>query len=366
MYANCLYRCGILCEYNMIGQLARYSFINAKIRAMLSYLLNAAVLERLASAHDQFEVLEELAKTSYRTIIGPIDADAFDSIECQRRLQAADYAAHQSIAVSLGTGVLFDFVMVLSRVYAMHDLKVVLRAWHKKTDFDAQRYLVCPDGKGIEFKKILACRTFEEVILVLDDTPFKRPLIKALAGYTQSGSLFPVEMALEADYYQRIFDALAFLSALDRSIAKRIIGIEIDIENITRMMCMRKYYDIPLGQMLEYVIAGGNHITADSVRLFYSGDGLSQVIESIARGPYRKVKELMQGNIQLVEAFLYDVLHREIRRQLAGFPFTIGVVLGYSILKRRETSRIGSLIQAKSYGWSRQKIMPIIGEAGVA
>jgi vacuolar-type H+-ATPase subunit C/Vma6 len=73
------------------------------------------------------------------------------------------------------------------------------------------------------------------------------------------------------------------------------------------------------------------------------------------------VKELAEANIYFIENFLYEILLREIKKVLAGFPFTIGTIMGYLILKRRETKNLVSLIYAKSLGVKSEDISRLIG-----
>jgi V/A-type H+-transporting ATPase subunit C len=65
----------------------------------------------------------------------------------------------------------------------------------------------------------------------------------------------------------------------------------------------------------------------------------------LAKGLYN---DLAQGLLQ------------EARRALAGFPFTIGIILGYLILKRLETRNIISILYSKSYGMKPDQIRGIL------
>jgi vacuolar-type H+-ATPase subunit C/Vma6 len=115
-----------------------------------------------------------------------------------------------------------------------------------------------------------------------------------------------------------------------------------------------------MGEMLEWFIPGGDSLDKSAVRGLYATDGLSKVIEGVSLGPYVKIKELVEENIYLIEGFLYEILLRQVKKALAGFPFTIGTVLGYLVLKRKETRNIISLLYAKHYGWKREDIQPLL------
>ena len=77
--------------------------------------------------------------------------------------------------------------------------------------------------------------------------------------------------------------------------------------------------------------------------------------ESVSLGPYARIKELIEENAQLIENFLHEVFMREVKRALSGYPFTIGVVLGYTVLKKNETKNIVSILYAKHFGWKKDE-----------
>jgi len=67
-----------------------------------------------------------------------------------------------------------------------------------------------------------------------------------------------------------------------------------------------------------------------------------------------------QKNIYFIENFLYEILLKEVKTALGGDPFTIGTVLGYLILKRRETKNIISLLYAKACGINKEELSRLI------
>jgi V/A-type H+-transporting ATPase subunit C len=337
-------------------QLTKYAFANAKIRAMLSYLLDPPLFPRLLEARDIYEIKEELKKTAYKNVMDKLNQGALDLSHLEKELIKYDLDIYNRIYLILNTKREKDFVALLKQRYELEELKVALRIWHKKLGLNIEDYLLGQKVSfDIDFKKIVLCQNIEEIILLLDETPYKRPLLKAREKFKERDSLFYLEVALDIDYYQRLFECVDKFSSVDKNIARKILGIEVDIENINWLIRLRKYYSLGMGEILDWVIPGGGKIHKDKMREFYVSNGLSKVIEGLALGPYVKLKELVEENIYLLENFLYEVLLRQIKRTLAGFPFTIGTVLGYLILKHRETANIVSLFYAKAYGMQKDE-----------
>lgn len=341
--------------------LTKYSFANAKIRAMLSRLLDTDYFKRLIETEDVYEALDLLKNTSYKSI-AETGKEELSLERLEKELTLNDLHIYKKVYAMLPTNAEKNFVALMTQRFEIDELKVVLRAWHKKMEVELSDYIL--EEKvifDIDFKKIISCQNIEEIILLLDETPYKKPLLKAKDKFKERNSLFYLESAMDIDYYQRLALACEKFSSYDRKVSSKILGIEIDIENINSLIRLRKYYSLSMAAMMDVVIPGGEKIDKESVRSFYTTDGLSKIVEGVAFGPYAKVKELAEANIYFIENFLYEILLKEVRKVLAGFPFTIGTIIGYLILKRRETKNLVSLVYAKSLGEKNEDISHLIG-----
>ncbi len=341
-------------------QLTKYAYANARVRAMLSRLLDAQQLNRLLECADIYEVYEELRSTPYGEVFSRQGAQDLDLSEIERRLLKYDIGLYRETAQML-TRRERAFVLLLSERFEIEQLKVALRLWHRRSPLEAKEYLLldkmCHD---IPFEKVVAAQTLEEVILLLDETPFKKPLLAGRQRFKERNSLFYLEIALDVDYYQRLLEAADALSSTDRKVSHKLLGIEIDIVNINWLLRLRKYYALAMGEILDWVIPGGNTVDRDTVRSMYTSDGIGGVVETIALGPYQRLKELVDDNTHLLEQFLYEVLAHQLRRTLAGFPFTIGTFIGYLILKHHESRQLVSLFYAKQYGFKRDETASLL------
>lgn len=342
--------------------LTKYSFANAKIRAMLSYLIEPDYLKRIVESHDVYEALDILKNTSYKDIVEKTNRDDLSLARLEKAFALNDLRIYRKIYAMLPMNTEKNFIFLMMQRFEIDELKFALRVWHKKTEVNLDDYFLGERvAFDIDFKKILSSQNIEEIILLLDETPYKYPLLKAKDKFKERNSTFNLESALDADYYQRLAFACDKFSLYDKKVSRKILGIEIDIENINSLIHLRKYYSLGMAEMMDVVIPGGGKIDKSSVRSFYTTDGLAKIVEGIALGQYAKVKELAESNIYFIENFLYEILLREVRKVLAGFPFTIGAIIGYLILKRRETKNIISLIYAKSLGLKNEDISHLIG-----
>jgi len=345
-----------------MGELTTYAFINAKIRAMLSFLISPEVFSRILEAEDVYKIMELLKEEPYyKNVAEKAGKEITDLKLIEKQLIKNDLDIYRRIYRSIPGSTERELVEFFIEKYEIEQLKVALRVWHKKIPVNTDDYIL---GEKISFdigyKKIIYAPNIEEIILLLDDTPYRKPILNVREKFKAKGSIFYLEASLDMDYYRRIFACLDSLSSRDREIAKRIIGIEIDTENINWLIRMRKYYSLSAGEMLEWVITGGNRINRENITRFYATDGLAKIVDSVALGPYAKIRGLIEKNMGLIENFLHEVLLKEVRKALSGYPFTIGTILSYLILKNSETKNVVSLLYAKNLGLKKEETASLL------
>ncbi|MCX7927778.1 MAG: V-type ATPase subunit [Candidatus Omnitrophica bacterium] len=342
-------------------ELAKYSFANAKIRAMLSRILDSTTLQQLRRVKDIYELVDSLTQTHYQEVLRSIDWGNFDITDLERRLIRYAIARFRRVYTAINGSVEKVLVNLLLQRYELEELKVILRIWHKKLSVNIEDYLIGEDlGAHLQPHKLLACASLEEIIVLLDETPYKKPLINARNNYKVHNSIFYIEAALDVDYYRRLWQCVDKLSNNDKIIARNILAVVVDIENIHWLIRMRKYYSMGIGEMLEGILPGGAWITKERLSQVYASDGLGKVIESISLGPYAQLKSLVEENITFLEGFLFDFLQQKIRQAMSGFPFTIGTVLGYLLLMQKETQAVISLLNAKVLGLASEETEYIV------
>lgn len=334
-----------------VGQ---YAFINSKVRAMISNLLSVQEMGGLIESRDVEDACIKLAGTAYRDIfkgLGP----TYDLHSIERDLIDSDVKLHFKILKGMKKGAARDVVFLLLNKYEVENLKNILRLWNSRADREEAEYIIrdkiCYD---IPIEKLLDAGNIDEFILLLMNTPYGKPLMTAKDDFSQRGSLFYLEVALDIDYYRRLWEGIATLSQMDRKVASKLIGVEVDIENISWFVRFKKYYTLPLGKLMNYVIPHGFQITEDLVRRVCLTEEMSKLISGMAVKPYQEIKQIAEKSFDkskmfLMEAILWNVLVSQAKTALAGFPFTIGTITAYLVLKRAETNNIISVLYSKLY-----------------
>lgn len=332
-------------------RLGTYAYLNASLRAKLGKLLSSEQYERIVAAANIEAIYEELRHTEYAHAVA--DARTADDL---RHVETAlvDHliAVHREVAAHT-RGSLRSFLTELLRKYEVENLKVLLRVWSAKAEQEKEfiyRETICHD---IPVDSILGATTIEEVIVLLEDTPYRRPIWQARESFKKTRSLFYLEVALDQELYEATWRAIQQLPAADRRIAARLVGIEIDVLNITWISRFIKYYKLALPEITGLIIPHGLEIKKGLLTDVYPGIDKDSFLKSLFTGLYSGVPQMIASSeetqqLHLLEALLKELFVQQVKKALGGFPFTVGVAIAYLRLKKMEVANLITILNAKT------------------
>lgn len=337
--------------------LGKYAYLNARLRAKLSKLLTAEQYEELMQAATVEGVFSILQQTAYGDIFKDI-AVAHDLPRVEAALVETLIATHREVAAE-AKGEVKRFVEELMRKYEVENLKVIIRAWNANEEIAfIYRERIC---NAIPVDGILDAKAIEEIIVLLGETPYRKPLTEAREDYKKARSLFYLEVALDRELYEATSRAISRLSAPDKKIASRLLGIEIDILNINWILRFKKYYNLGLAQVTRLILAGGLQVKEDVVREVYPDRAPAALISALLTGVYRDLPRALQvedevEGLHLVEGLLRETYAQQLRKALGGYPFTIGTVIAYLRFRQIEVANIITILNAKALNVPTQEI----------
>jgi V/A-type H+-transporting ATPase subunit C len=147
-----------------------------------------------------------------------------------------------------------------------------------------------------------------------------------------------------------------------------MIGAEIDLANINWLVRFKGFYKLDAQRALACAIPEGIHLSPRAVAEAYALDNPSNVLGELVRRRYPGLSGLLApkeslesyARLVLIERILAEILLLEVRHLLAGYPFTIGILLAYFVLKSAEIRRIKTVLNAKFYNWPEERIMAVL------
>lgn len=348
------------------SNLQKYAFINAKLRTRLSKILPHEVFTNIENAHTLFDAMQILKNTPFADLES-IYAQTGDLKMVELELFRREVFLYKELDKYL-TAEVKEFCHFLASYYEIENVKRILRFWFDAVirgrdieDFVPYLYRE-PIHYKLQLAEILAARDYTDVIHALKDTPYAALIQEVLPEIQSQNSLFALEIKLDHFYYQNLYRAMHSLEHQDFKIAKRLVGVEIDLLNINWIIRFKVFYNLPLAQALQYVLPGGYQVTQQSIARAYDQERVAEVFDELSRkikGFTAILKDTSSDSLSrlvLIERILEHILQQEVNKVLVGYPFTLGIVLAYFILKKQELKKILILLNAKQYGIKAEEL----------
>jgi len=357
----------------MSKPLNNYAFINAKLRARISKILAQEFFSQLAKAPSLDAAFALLRDTPFAGLEQICNATG-DLKQAELELLKTEIALYKDIMRHL-QGKAQNVLRALLTYFEIENLKNALRLYFDRKirgrSIDAVMHYILfePILNAIPFDIIVNADNFDEIAGVCDNTPYSVMIRKYRDAVEAEGSLFRLEIALDHYYYQNLLEAIDHLDALDRRVALRLIGVEIDSENISWIIRLKKLYDLSSEAVALAIIPGGFNLKFNKSLIdeLYRNQNVASLLQNLAKSSQPGMTTLFsaQGSdsdsgLLLIRRILEEVRRYEVQHILTGYPFSIGIVLAYFLLKQEELRKIRKLLNAKFYGKGPELIESMI------
>jgi V/A-type H+-transporting ATPase subunit C len=328
----------------MVGELGRYAAANARVRALLAGLLGRSGLEALCGYPTTQALLDALSRTPYAL---PGDDGAHVS---ERAL------LHRLTEVGRAVlGRLADPERAFLRQYLLRhevaNLKTIIRGVHRHLAWeDVARHLVpLPGIATVDPIKLAAAHDLRELADLLAESAYGPALHAAIRSMDQAGP-FAAEVALELDYYERLWAAADTLRSADAGRARALLGVVFDVLNLAWIARYRDALGLSPEEILNYTLRQGRWLTT-ALRRDLAENPRIPWAAALARTPYGPLlAEADARGFDAASVRLWRFLARQIQHTLASYPFHIGVPLGFLLAQEIEIRDLRVLLAAKSIG----------------
>lgn len=355
----------------MSGRLKTYAFINAKLRTRISSLLSDSFIKSLARAKTLAETVIMLQGTPY-SALDAIYRQTGDLRMCELELIKSEVSLHIEV-VKYVSGRERSLVQALLIRFEIENLKNAVRLWfdkaiRRRTISGQAAYLLTePILHDLRIDNLLGAENKDELLTVLTGTPYRAILERTYDAVAQKETLFPFEIALDRFFFKNLQSAIDGLEERDAEIARRMVGVEIDLHNINWLVRFKEYYNLEIKEVIDYTIPSGFNLDADRLRESYAGKDPSQMAAEIIREKYPAFSPMLaakggeqSARLVLLERLLEQIMLYEVRRALGGYPFTIGIILSYFILKQHEIRTVMAVLNAQFYEIKEERILNLI------
>jgi V/A-type H+-transporting ATPase subunit C len=194
----------------------------------------------------------------------------------------------------------------------------------------------------------------------LNGTHYINPLRNAFASYEREHSLFPLEIALDIRYYRDIASAIRKLQGDERAEAQRIFGTWLDILNILWAFRHKVFYGLSVEEIVNYTLWRTYRTDINLVREIALGADPRDILYRVwGTAIDLTLIESAGSDFQMMpklELTLQRFWRNLASKEMGGYPFKLGSIIGYLVLEETEIHELVTLLESKGMGWSPDRI----------
>ena len=328
-----------------------YALINARVRGMSSKLLDFNDWNRLDACNNLESLIGILRTTEYGTFLTSLKEGTLTTrrtaFEIRKRLTNASNTIINK-APEFAQPMLNQFF----QINEVDNLKATLRGIQLGANWETIRYMLFPleEYATLPYQKMVETGNITDALGLLSGTRYRRVLAPANERYKQENSLFPIEVALDLDYWQETWNQVNALPQPDREIARGLVGLIIDKDNLTWAARYRTYHHLSESEIINYTLPFGNRVNDKVIHAVASGSDLVPILNKVfpELADTIEMSTLGSFDLALIETLIQRLILSKCSLAYTGVPFNIGVLLAFIIQLEYEVHDLTLLIEAKS------------------
>jgi len=255
-------------------------------------------------------------------------------------------------------------LLQLFRHFEIDNLKAILRGIVTGSSWEQVQGILFPLGSlnTLPAQQMLESGNIEAAIALLSHTTYHETLTHALKRYSDEQSLFPLEVALDLQYWHKLWASANQLPGQDRAEARRIVGQLVDVTNLMWAIRYRVYYHLSEEEIINYTLPFGFRVRDEDIRNIAAGGDIIQILQRLYPG-LRDVESLLEdpaSGLPKLELQLQRILREQLKTVFTGYPFHIGLGLAFPVLSELELQDLTVLVQAKSTHMPADKFTPYL------
>ncbi|NJE03941.1 V-type ATP synthase subunit C [Thermococcus sp. MV11] len=331
-----------------------YSYPNARIKAMEAKLLTEQRFNELAESRTLQNFVVSLEDTDYRDYFADLSSYDIESIE--RALERA-LAGTYELMVKILPKRSAPFFRLMLEEWDVRNIASVVKA--KLAGEPASDYVVELGTMLPKVKAMAEAKTMEEILVILEGTPYEEPYQKLLLGEM---SLREFETELYKMHYAKLLNYALSRKEDERVILEEFVRLRIDKLNLLTVL-RAKSAGMAAEEIKPMLIPGG------SVKLdpLLHVDDLGMALAELDSTKYGKVIRDVREEVERDLGVLERALERHIVERLSElnrfYPLSVATPLGYVLQKEREIRKLRAIAKLISDGLEPERIKEMAGDA---
>lgn len=354
----------------MKSALARYGYLNAKLRGRLANLRDSNVVGNVLSASNFLQALDALEGTSYAPL-----ADVYrktgDLQMLEKALLEDEIAMRKEICSSLDGQSSVVCGYFLTKI-EMDNLKNIIRIWYDSNILGGSsgyrlNYIIRTRIENdVRWDDVINASTWDGIIKSLEGTAYHQTLSAFKQEDIEKDGLAYLEMSMDCWFYRSLLQAIAKLGPADRKAALCVEESDLDIKNILILIRYCFYYGVPPERLKPLLLPGGHLYKDKALSACFDQDGIkAYLLKSYPKLNLDQIfssddkTQLLSRSLEL-ERILAQQRDKHYKEILRGNPFTIGLVLSYFFRYDHYDNSIRVVLHGKYYNWPDDRIVEVL------
>ena len=332
-----------------------FSYINARVRAMRSRLLDAGRLEELLASPTLDAFIQALNNTPY-------GHDVQEALTRYDPLQAVDVALARNFSrttskiLSFADGKARALIEVILLRWDLANLRLILRAKHAGTAGEGLAPNLIPAGmlNDPELRELAGQPDVAAVVGGLSalNHPLVTPLLEGLAQYLETKDLFALELRMERFYAAHGLQ-VAKGQEYSEQVVRALLLAELDATNAKTAL---KLQTVALSRQekARFYIPGGSAVSELIFLLLADRETAEQAMNSLRVQGF-PVKTISDDLTAVERDLDLGIIKAQTSRYL-GDPLSIDIVVAYLALKHNEVKNLRLIARSKQLGIPRDRV----------
>jgi V/A-type H+-transporting ATPase subunit C len=360
----------------MASGVSGYAAISSRVRAMYSDLLSPQEMTRLSESPDFHALVSALKSTPYGKYLSGLKDNELTPRRVIFQIKSRLADSFSSV-VQQAPEQTRPLVKQLYRYFEVGNLKAVLRsiqtvtAWNPDVPtWERVREVLFPFGSfsTIPAQAMVEAGSVGSAVDLLQGTPYEATMSFAMKRFSAEQNLFPLEVALDLDYWRRLWAEAKKLSGKDREMGVKIIGSLLDMNNLMWVIRYKIYHKLSEEELINYTLPFGYRVRDEDVRAIAAGSDIGSIVSRIYPG-IADVNSFLENPHSGLPKLEHELKRQVVKQCVAAFigdPFHIGIPLAYLLLSDFEVQDLIVLIEAKSSNAAEEDYRPLLLTTTVA
>ena len=310
---------------------------------------------------DRLNVLVRGGLDGFGRALSDRDVQVTHRTEVQKRLTVHFIQELAGVRRFLSSG-LVDFYEAFIRRYFYEDIKSVVRGWHRGEPNEELRDLLILSDEFPELpvEKMLSAKNVNQFYRLFPEAKLREAMLPILVELEDRDDVWLAESRIDRLMMAEFHAAASGLRGKGKRVARRLVGQEIDIENIILLLRKNSVADFPLDRLESFVLDNGFELDKGRVLELAKLESWNDVVERLPSQYAGILKKSFDSEPHQIENGLWCGFHKVLTDLFRDFNQPVMSAVVFPYMKRFEVMNLARVFEGLHLGLDPQFIHSIL------